>query len=283
MEAKKIDFAKLNEAVEEFGSLQKATAQLEKDKLALEKENTQLKQRNNKLAATGNILTGQIEDMNAKVKNYRSQLESLFEQIKVYGSQYELFCGFMAMVAESPSVTESIDTLIESFKKFKEPGWYLPKNADEMRSLFVRTVMGDYLKCFRCKQCGAKFMVNREPHYKYSSNYYYCPSCHTSLGVEPDDSFIKAMVSAAQLDNVRRVEELQKENDALKPLKVFLNLPCEICGEPMTEWSEQDVRRGVIGNGWGHTQCWNTPKGQARQFAKLVREEMERRMQNPYK
>ncbi len=39
MEAKEIDFAKLNEAVEKFGSLQKANAQLEKEKLALRKEN----------------------------------------------------------------------------------------------------------------------------------------------------------------------------------------------------------------------------------------------------
>jgi len=38
MEAKEIDFKKLNEAVEKFGSLQKANAQLETDKLALGKK-----------------------------------------------------------------------------------------------------------------------------------------------------------------------------------------------------------------------------------------------------
>jgi len=46
MKVKKIDYAKLNEALEKFGSLQKANAQLEKDKLALEKGNAQLKQDN---------------------------------------------------------------------------------------------------------------------------------------------------------------------------------------------------------------------------------------------
>ena len=44
MKTKEIDYAKLNEAVEKFGSLQKANAQLEKDKLVLEKKNKQLKQ-----------------------------------------------------------------------------------------------------------------------------------------------------------------------------------------------------------------------------------------------
>jgi FtsZ-binding cell division protein ZapB len=46
MEAKEIDFTKLNEAVKEFGSLQKANSQLKKDKLVLEKENAHLKQEN---------------------------------------------------------------------------------------------------------------------------------------------------------------------------------------------------------------------------------------------
>lgn len=283
MKAKEIDYAKLNEALEKFGSLQEAIKHLEQDKLDLGKKNAQLKQENSTLTTTRNKLASQIKEMGTKVKSFQNQLQSLANQVKVHSYQYELFCGFMAMVAESPSVTDSIDTLIASFQKFKEPGWYLPKNSDEMRSLFIRTVMGDYLKCFRCKACGAKFMVNKEPHYKSISNYYQCPSCHTHLGVEPDDSFVKAMVSEEQVDKTRRIEELQKVNNALEPLKVFLNLPCEICGQPVTEWSEKDVRRGVMGNGWGHTQCWNTSKGQARQFAKLVKEELEKRMQNPSK
>jgi hypothetical protein len=55
MGVKEIDFAKLNEAVEKFGSLQKVNAQLETDKLVLEKKNTQLKQENNKLPTTKSI------------------------------------------------------------------------------------------------------------------------------------------------------------------------------------------------------------------------------------
>lgn len=122
MKAKDIDFAKLNEAIEKFGSLQKANTQLEEDKLALEKENNQLKQGNDELSATSNKLASQISDMNSKIEDYNSQLQSLCKQIKVHSHQYELFCGFMAMVAESTSVTDSIDTLIATFQKLKEPG-----------------------------------------------------------------------------------------------------------------------------------------------------------------
>jgi hypothetical protein len=131
----------------------------------------------------------------------------------------------------------------------------LPKNADEMRSLFVRTVTGEYLKCFRCKVCGAKFMVNKEPHYKSISDYYQCPSCHTSYGVEPDDSLLKAMVSEEQLENIVLVEKTVKENPTLEPLKAFLDVACEIRGKPITEWTEDSVKAAVEGRGWGHSKC----------------------------
>ncbi len=270
MEAKQIDFAKLNEAVEKFGSLQKANAQLETDKLALEKGNVHLKQENKKLAATKDKLANQVENMNTKVKNCQSQLQSLANQIKVHIRQHELFCGFMAMVAESPSVTDSIDTLIASFKKLEEPGWHLPKNADEMRSLFVQTVMGDYLKCFRCDHCGAKFIVNKEPCSMFFINHYECPACQLFGGVKADDSFLNAMVSEEQLENTLRIEEVLKENEVLLPLKAFLDVPCEICNEPITEWTEQNVKIVVDRSGWGHNKCWNSTIGQIKKIAKLV-------------
>jgi hypothetical protein len=63
-------------------------------------------------------------------------------------------------------VTDPIDILIALLQKLKEPGWFLPSSADEMKSLFIRTVMGDYVKCFRCHSCGAKFITNNKPEYK---------------------------------------------------------------------------------------------------------------------
>jgi len=272
MEVKEVDFAKLNEAVGKFGSLQNANAQLEKEKLALEEKNTQLKQENKKLAVTSSELNGQIDNMKAKITSYQSQLQSLSNQIKVHSRQYELFCGFMAMIAESPSVTDSIKILIETFQKLIDSGWYLSKSAGDMRSLFVRTVMGDYLKCYRCDSCGARFIVNKEPHYKFFGNKYYCPACQYGLGVKEDESFLKAMVSEEQLQDIKHVDEIVKENETLKPLKAFLDITCQICGHPITEWTEDNVKAAVDGFGWAHNKCWNTDLGKLRLFLILQKQ-----------
>ena len=270
MEAKGIDFAKLNEAVEKFGSLQKANAQLEKDKLALEKGNAQLKQENINLETIRDKLAGQVEDMNSKIEGYYSQLQSLYKQIKVHSYQYELFCGFMAMVAESPSVTDSLKTLVASLQKLIDSGWHISKNADEMRSLFVRTVMGDYLKCYQCVSCGARFIVNKEPHYKFYGNEYYCPACHYSLGVKEDDSFLKALVSEKQVENTRHLEKVLEEYEVLEPFKAFLEVPCEICHEPVTEWGDYSVKLVIQGIGCGHLSCWNSELGRFIELRKAI-------------
>jgi FtsZ-binding cell division protein ZapB len=270
MEVKEIDYAKLNEAVEKFGSLQKVNAQLEKDKLALEKKNVKLKQENEKLMANRNNLVGQVDDLNTKVKNYQDQLQSLANKINIYSHQYELFCGFMIMVTESPSVTDSIDTIIASFQKLKKPGWYLPKNADEMRSLFVRTVMGDYLKCFRCDTCSARFIVNKKPKDKLFGSGYYCPVCHNWYSVKEDDSFLKALVSKKQLEDTQHLEDVLKEIEVLEPFKAFLIEPCEICHKTIEKWDDYSVKLAIQGIGCGHTSCWKSELGRLLELRKAI-------------
>lgn len=282
MSAPKVNGAKLKQAIEAFASLDEAVEHLDKKRQALEKQNYQLNQESAKLKVARDKVFTEIKTVEQKLGHQKNELQLLSNKIEQYGRQYALFESFLAMVASSPSVTDSIEALIATFQQLSDEGWSTSKKVDDLRSLFVRTIMGDYLKCFRCETYGARFIVNKEPYYKFYNNHYYCPACHYGLGIKEDDSFLKAMVSEEQLKNTQRVEEFQKENEALRTLKVFLDLPCEVCGQPITVWSEQEVRRGVMGNGWGHTQCWNTTKGQARQFAKLVREELERRTHSPY-
>ena len=109
--------------------------------------------------------------------------------------------------------------------------------------------------------CGSKFMVNSEPHYKNISNYYQCPACHTSYGIQPDDSF---MVSGEQLENTILVEDTLKENKVLGPLKAFLNVTCEICHKPITTWTKDNVWAAINKCGWGHDECWNTDLGKVK-------------------
>ncbi len=270
MEAKVTDFAKLNEALEKFGSLQKANVQLGKANLMLKKENAQFNQENNKLAATRDKLTSQIENINTKKEDYQGQLQSLYSKIKMHNNQYELFCSFIAMVIGSPSVTHSLNYLVMLFQNIIDNGWYLSKSAEDMRSLFIRTVMGDYLKSFRCDACGAKFITNKKLANEYLGNGYYCPVCHYWYAVKEDDSFLEAFVSGKQLEGTQYLEKVLEEYEVLEPFKAFKNVPCEICHKPITEWDDYSVKLVLQGIGCGHTACWYSESGKTRELLRTL-------------
>ncbi|MBA7691025.1 hypothetical protein ES703_99563 [subsurface metagenome] len=176
----------------------------------------------------------------------------------------------MAMVDESPSVTDSVKNLVASFQKLIDSGWHISKNADEMRSLFIRTVMGDYLKCYRCGSCGAKFITNKKPQNKYFGNGYQCPVCHNWYAVKEDDSFLEALVSEKQLEDTQHLEKVLQEHEVLLPFKAFLNAPCEICHEPVKEWDDYNVKLAIEGIGCGHTHCWKSESGQMKELLKAI-------------
>jgi predicted RNA-binding Zn-ribbon protein involved in translation (DUF1610 family) len=240
-----VDGNKLKQAILKFGSLEKSVTALQKEGQLLLTQNNELKQKVAKLRLESDNLIAENLDMKNKLDQQKKQLQLQAELIEQSKRQYQLFEGFLAMVVGSPSVTKPIEDLIVTLKTLLDSGWHTSHKADDLRSLFIRTVMGDYLKCFRCLNCGASFMVNNEPHYKYFSNYYECPACHFHHKVIADDSFLKAMVSESQMENVRRVEEFQKENDTLKPFKLFSDLPCEVCKQPVTEWAVQYNRQNL--------------------------------------
>jgi hypothetical protein len=64
---------------------------------------------------------------------------------------------------------------------------------------------------------------------------------------------------------------IEDENQVLKPLRPFLDLPCEICKKPMAAWTLEDIQRGVEGLGWGHTGCFNSNLGQIKQVMYLAK------------
>jgi len=270
MAVQQVDGVKLKQAIEQFGSLQHAVEQLQKKKVALEQENEKLKKNNKQLTMTKDKLSHEMDTMNKAIEERQKVFQSLAKQVEEHSRQYELFCGFMAMVAESPSVTDSITSLIETFQKLKESGWHLSKGVADMRSLFVHTVLGDYLKCFRCDACGAKFITNKNPKDKYFGSGYQCPICHNWYAVKEDDSFLKVLVSEKQLGDTQHLEEVLKENEILKPFSAFLNVPCEICHELIEEWDDQNVKLAIEGIGCGHTSCWNSQVGQWRQLGKAI-------------
>lgn len=271
MDALKVDAKKLKEALERFGSLQNAVARLQTEKQALEGQIDQLRKDNNQLTANRDALSGEVEELKNHINEHKAELQNLADNIECHRQQYILFCGFMAMLCGSPSVTDSIDTLVASFQRLKESGWYSSKNPEELRSIFIRTVMGDYLKSFRCEACGAKFITNREPEHKLFGSGYCCPVCYNWYVVRDDDSFLRAMVSDKKhLEDIKNMEEVMKENEILKPFEHFLKVPCEICHDPIQVWDDYNTKLVIQGTGFGHTSCWKSQAGQMREMTKAL-------------
>ncbi|GAG26715.1 unnamed protein product [marine sediment metagenome] len=119
-------------------------------------------QQNTELQLDKNNLSEQVQSLNSQFHERQGQLQSLSDKIEHCRSQYDLFEGFLAMVAGFPSSTNSLEGLITTFQKLAK-SWQTVKYSDELRSIFIRTVMGDYLKCYRCDSCGTRFIVNKEP------------------------------------------------------------------------------------------------------------------------
>ena len=273
MAAKKVSGGKLKQALEKFGSLQKANEELSGDNKALKQQNAGLKQDNAQLMATNSKMLAESKDLDDKLNHQKEQFQEQSKRMKQKDYQYLLFESFIAMVAGSPSVTSSVQDLVTLFRQLLDSGWQASKKLDDLRSLFVRTVMGDYLKCFRCENCGADFIVNRKPYYQGVGSGYHCPSCKLSAPVRADDSFLKAIVSDKQLENAHRCADIQKENDSLRPFKAFFSLPCEVCGKPIAEWTEENIATGIQGFGWCHTQCWTFTFSLKKSLGKITNEQ----------
>ena len=104
-------------------------------------------------------------------------------------------------------------------------------------------------------------MVNKERHLRPYVKDYLCPVCGITSDVKPDDSFLKAMVSQKQLENARLAQQIESECMPLRPFKAFLEMPCAVCGQPLTEWTDSAVRLVMRSAEMIHERCCNTPGG----------------------
>ena len=195
MTVKKVDGVSLRKAIQNFGSLEKAIEVRRNEKALLQRDNSKLQRHNSELKLTIAKLSAEIEEMQKQLEEKRKEERLLFDNMEKYGSQYQLFQGFLAMIASSPSVSDSIAALIVSLNKLLNANWYASKSSEELRSLFVHTVLGDYLKSFKCDLCGSGFILSVVTRKEYKQSDYECPTCHYSHKVRADDSFLRAMVS----------------------------------------------------------------------------------------
>jgi hypothetical protein len=202
MVAPKVDGAKLKQALEEFGSLDKAVDTLRIQKKALEADVSALtKKRTNRL--------GEIKRLDDTINEYKQNLTNLKEALqknkqsheeymnnqKEFMLQYAIFQGFVAMLQTSPAERKSIRDLASYILMLGEKIWDFYDQPNRLRYLFVTTVLGDYLKSYRCNKCGLKFIANKEPE-SYIRNFS-CPNCGVLGHLSADDSFLEAMLGSS--------------------------------------------------------------------------------------
>ena len=82
--------------------------------------------------------------------------------------------------------------------------------------------------------------------------------------------FFKALLSGEQLEDTLHLEKVLEEYEVLEPFKAFLEVPCEICHEPVTEWGDYSVKLAIQGIGCGHTACWNRELGRLIELRKAI-------------
>jgi hypothetical protein len=261
-QGRQVDTVKLGQAIDGFGSIGNANDSLHRENETLTRDNGTLRAESDSLQAQKNGLLHSLKVTQQKVEEENHLLSRLSTDRISSERQQELFDGFVAMLAGSLSRAESAECIKSLVTMLSEDGWLIPKTLEDARSLFVRTIMGDYLRCFHCDDCGASFIVNKEPRPKPPTGFYGCPACHHLSEVKPDDSFLRAMVSDKQLENVRLAEQLESENRVLRPFKAFQELPCAVCRQPIREWTDDLVGSLMKRTEQVHPQCWGTLEGQ---------------------
>lgn len=266
-----IDGIVIRKAIEKHHSIEQSKEVLKHEKALLEEGNSQLNKQNSDLMSDNAKITTANEVVDKSLVEKRLEFNTLTLAISRQGAQYELFQGFMAMLVGSPSVKGPIESLMASLQMIKRSAWYSPKTTKEWMGLFVRKVFGDYLQSFKCDRCGCRFMVSKGTNKAYISYWYQCPACYSSRDVKPDYSFLEALVPGKQLPNIYNAELLLTQNTILKPFRSLLPVPCIVCGELITNWTEDEVKRVATGLGWGHTDCLNTSLGKTKQL-ELVHE-----------
>ncbi|MFC1967653.1 hypothetical protein ACFLV2_03355, partial [Chloroflexota bacterium] len=111
--------------------------------------------------------------------------------ISKYSKQYRLFEGFIAMMQAPPHTVEDLEELAGTIMVFSKMVWRSDILPEKKRYLFVTTVLGNYLHCYRCDRCGLKFISNQEV---LVGNR--CPTCTYMSTMIADDSFLKAMLGS---------------------------------------------------------------------------------------
>ncbi len=192
MTAAKVNTTKLRQAIREFGSLQKSIEILALRKKEIATEvlilSRELDVKKNSRAKYLN----ELDQLDSSIKERTEKLNEIFININRYSKQYRLFESFVTMMQTPPHTVEELEELAGTILVFSKMVWRSNILPEKMRYLFVETVLGNYLHCYRCDRCGLKFIANQEA----QSPSYRCPNCAYMSSMVADDSFLEAMLGS---------------------------------------------------------------------------------------
>lgn len=208
MTTKKINTAKLRQAINEFGTLQEAIDKLTIQKTSVEAKLAALTKEVNDKEYKSKTLNIEIEGLKKTILLHRQdlaylqktiaddkkQVEEYRQSIKQFIYQYQLFESFLAILQSSPLEKKSIKDLAVEILMIGETTWTFSEPSEKMRWLFTYTVLGKHLHCYSCTRCETKFIVNKEPRSNMIG--YHCPVCSSSYSVRADNSFLEAMLQS---------------------------------------------------------------------------------------
>jgi hypothetical protein len=222
--------------LKETHSLAETQTRLKAENYELKRANTESKSKLDALKVEVNTiflekqrLLSEAASLADKINNGLNQLGELTKLRQMKKRQYDLFEALLAVLTGGTPYQDATPQKLASEVLKVVQAWYAERPIRELRSWFVIAVCGNLLHSARCHHCGARFIVDRPPNSHFYG--YHCPVCNHTF-TETNDEFLKAMFSEEEF-------ALQME---LKPLEVFLDIPCSICGKPMPHnWTRQQV------------------------------------------
>ncbi|MBU2008232.1 MAG: hypothetical protein KJ624_00050 [Chloroflexi bacterium] len=247
--ASDIDLKKMKQALSEYGSLEKVNQGLEAQKREMESQIAAL-------LPTRDQLKQEVSSLKSEKAALRAALKDLDGKLEERRCQYRLFTGFMALVtAQDP---QDIAQFAASAQEWPTLSVANPESA---RGRILKQLMGSVVKSFRCSTCGTRFLVDRGP--QWPRGKHRCPACSSWQDAEPDDALVKLFLSPEQIQETKEIDKLRAEVERLKPVEVFLDIPCAMCSKPLpNKWKRESIEKFFKANGLAHPECWNTPAGQ---------------------
>ena len=208
MTATKVNTAKLQQAIGEFGSLRKAIEILELRKKEIETEILTLTRDLDVKKKTRAKYLNELNQLDNSIKEHTEKLNEILTNINRYSNQYRLFESFLVMMLTAPHTEENLEELASTILVWSKIVWRSNLLPEKMRWLFVHTVLGEYLHCYRCDRCGLKFIANQEVQSHILG--YHCPNCGFMSSMKADDSFLEAMLSSGEPANANKAQKQEE-------------------------------------------------------------------------